>query len=118
MQYSPKISNTMEHPLNLVIINKICLEHFEDLFQGHLNWIYVQHSFKTLSGLRGEPISHNEAKHLLSKWIEQSLQKGNVFLYVCRDNFEIAIEDPESISPEDRDLFEQKDNLPLYIGYD
>ena len=108
---------------NTNLIHRIAWEHFRDL-RGDENRVFLSYlNNKTLSWLEGHPIYTLEALTLLEKWVQESLQKyGKVILYTCRDNSEIAIEDPESFDNDELDLFKKYSgplgDLPLYIGYD
>ena len=119
----------MQTPLNIQLINQVCWEHFLDLRDGE-NQIYTLDPSQThletrhLSWLEGDqPISLIQAGHCLSQWVQESMEKyGKVILYTCRDNSNIAIEDPESFDNNELDLFKKYSgplgDLPLYIGYD
>ena len=113
----------MQTPLNIQLINQVCWEHFRDL-RGDENQVFLSDlNKKTLTWLEGQPISILEALILLERWITESLQKhGKVILYTCRDNSEIAIEDPGEVDEEDLEYYEKYSDtlvdLPFYIGYD
>lgn len=82
--------------------------------------LFKHYNQKSLSWQQGKQIYRREAIIQLKVWIRETLNKyGAVFLYIGKDNAEIAIEEVEDINdPDLLNLFDKHPELPLFIGYD
>ena len=90
--------------------------------EQHLLQIYAKEATRKLTTLDDDniPVTEEVAKILLTKWIIDSIETGNmVCLYTCRDNYEISIDDcsPDAIEYFDEQPLENTD-IKFYLGWD
>ena len=97
--------------------------------------LYLQEEGNTLTYLSNDlngpstMITQEEGKKIIEEWIIDSLTKHNyLYIYTCRDNVEVVLEDIENLKkdePEIFDIYDLEFEIPeenpiykLYIAYD
>lgn len=91
-------------------------EGFTQIYQVHRNF-----SYEKVNDTDTE-ISEEQAKQAILEFVTLDLENHNeVFLYTCRDNAQIIIEDFTQAERDHNDIYdayEESNFPPLFIGYD